>query len=78
MPSKTPEPPPSELELAAVARVAANDQSQADWIFDAECLAGYYKILRDAGMPENLITILAVNAQSNYFESQDAEDDDAD
>jgi hypothetical protein len=65
-----------DLEAAAkvAAKVAAFDQDQAEWGDDASKLALFWRTLKEAGVPDDLAGPLLINAQVNYYNTDDGND----
>lgn len=54
-------------EIALAAKVAAADQDIAQWTYDAECIAAFYRTLIVGEVPEDVAAPLTLNAQLNFY-----------
>ena len=73
----------TDEEIALTARAVAAEQNMAEWTYDAECMAAFYRILIVGEVPEPVANVMLLNAQINYYENCDSmirplDDDDDD
>lgn len=73
---------PTAEEIALASKVAAADQEMAAWVYDAERLSAFYRILIENSVPEPVANAMLLNAQVRMYEdddyfSIDPDDDDA-
>lgn len=68
-----------ELLAAETTRRAAADQEAAEWAYEAQKIASFWTVLREAGIGKQLAGVLTIQAQSHAYEEEaDSADDDDD